>query len=98
MNKEELYRKALDKWGESAQILLAIEEMGELIQVLSKSLNGRRRMPDIRIEIADVQIMIEQLRLIFGGDPIDEIVEVRLERLSRLIKPISKDTSEGKEG
>lgn len=67
MNKEELYKKALREWGNDSQINLAVEECAELIKVLMKhgrDLNGST-LDEILEELADVEIMVEQMKLIF---------------------------------
>jgi len=68
MNKEYIYRKAIDTWGAMSQVDMAIEECSELI----KSLIKRRRNPsnpvttnNVLEEMADVAIMIEQLKVIY---------------------------------
>ena len=86
MDKIKLYKKAVTKWGEESQILMAIEEMGELIQALSKyfrqpNKSFERRFDNIEQEIADVSIMIEQLKCIFSENTINQMIEKKLERL-----------------
>jgi len=69
MNKIELYKKAVQKWGKEPQINMAIEECGELIVSLSKRSrnNNGSTVDDIIGEMVDVEIMLEQLKLIFGS-------------------------------
>lgn len=64
--RKAVYEKALQTWGAQAQIMMAIEEMSELTKELCKHGRGRFNVEDIADEIADVTIMMEQLRLIFG--------------------------------
>ena len=88
MTKENIYKQASDKWGTKAQIIVAIEEMSELIQALTKHLRTDLVTDNLAEENADVEIMIEQLRTIFVGinDKIDETKAYKLERLERKIK------------
>lgn len=82
--RQSIYRQAWLKWGSSAQILLAIEEMSELTQVLSKHLNGRldhTHHQQILDEIADVQIMVEQLAYQIDPDGVENTVDRKVERL-----------------
>ena len=64
-----VYEAAIDKFGQDLQIWKAVEEMAELTKELAKHQGGnydsrsRDRLVD---EIADVTIMVEQLRIIFG--------------------------------
>lgn len=44
-------------------------------------LDGRARMDAIREELADVIIMAEQLRIIYGGRDVDEWIVRKLARL-----------------
>lgn len=84
LTKQSIYASAWNRWGSNAQILLAIEEMGELIQVLSKHLNGRldhTHHQQLLDEIADVQIMVEQLAYQIDPDGVEDTVEVKLKRL-----------------
>lgn len=78
----DVYKRALDEWGIELQADKSIEECSELIRELSRWHLGYTNEGDIAEEIADVEIMCEQLRLEFDGDRIDEIKERKLERLS----------------
>lgn len=70
----ELYAKAVQKFGERAQILVAIEEMSELTKALLKYIRHEdfsqgdydAIVESIAEERADVEIMLEQLNIIFG--------------------------------
>ena len=83
---------AIKTWGEEAQSVVAIEELSELTKALTKWL--RHYLPgqgdyeqivsDIREEMADVGIMLNQLCLIFG-DPTEEEI-LKLLRLEQRIK------------
>lgn len=82
---------AVRKWGMVAQQVKAIEECGELIVVLSKHLNivdPRRQVTTFEIidEIADVTIMLAQLRVIHGHAIIDTRINQKLDRLKPLIE------------
>ena len=62
-----IYQKAYKHWGSSAQKLVAIEELSELINELAKNLTGKdkRGLPGLIDEIADSKIMIEQLEQMY---------------------------------
>lgn len=64
--KIELYKKAIAKYGAKAQTVVAMEEMAELIKELSKAFRGYGNPDAIIEEMADVYIMLDQLKLIFG--------------------------------
>ena len=61
----ELYSKLLKKNGEK-QIIVAIEELSELQKELTKMLRGNGDKHDLMFEIADVYIMLEQMKLYFN--------------------------------
>lgn len=83
---------AIETWGEEAQIVVAIEEMSELTKALSKYLryylaergDHGQIVADIREEMADVSIMLNQMALIFG-DPTDQEI-LKLLRLEQRIE------------
>jgi len=87
MTPQELYQQASSLWGESAQIAIAIEEMAELIQSLIRFARDREdvSVANVREEIADVEIMIGQLRMIFDTHMIDKIKKSKLFRLRKRI-------------
>ena len=53
MNEKEIYRQALEKWGEK-QIAMVFEEMAEMQKELCKNLRGRENRAEIAEEIAGV--------------------------------------------
>ena len=90
----EAMQKALDQWGLEAQIGQAVEECAELIVALQKYVNrtpitgGSERILD---EIADVEMMLAQIRLALNID--DETLRERIEhKFGRLADYLSKNT------
>ena len=82
MDKEEIYKKAWNKWGIDAQVLMLIEEMGELTTQLCHYMRGRCRAEDIAEEIADVLIMLEQhMQELNILDKVADWIEVKLKKL-----------------
>lgn len=61
MRETDIYRAALEKWGADAQTLMVFEEMAELEKELCKNARGKDNRGSIAEEIADVQIMLEQM-------------------------------------
>ena len=80
-NEKSIYDKAIKKWGVDSQVRMAYEEMGELLSALNKLLRKRVTVDDVITEIADVQIMTEQLALIFGQDKVSAEKDRKLKRL-----------------
>jgi hypothetical protein len=77
----EILIDALDTYGVKSQEDMLIEEMSELTKALMKHrrYNTDETQADILEEIADVEITLMQLILVYGN-PLD-IVEAKLERL-----------------
>ncbi|RPI86171.1 MAG: hypothetical protein EHM34_00305 [Nitrosopumilales archaeon] len=75
--------RAINLWGEPAQINMAIEECAELIVKLVKlgRFKNGSEINEVVSEIAYVEIMMAQLRLIFGSDAVDEEKARKLKRL-----------------
>lgn len=74
-----IFTLAVKHFGAEHQTLKACEELTELQHELLHALDGRADNDKIREEIADVEIMLEQLKLIYG--PIDEWKKTKLKRL-----------------
>ncbi|MDH6367267.1 hypothetical protein EDD63_14016 [Breznakia blatticola] len=75
MNRNEILKLAIKTWGVDAQTNCAMEELAELIQAISKFKRGYDNKEDIIDEIVDVQIMIDQIKLICDID--DTMLEKR---------------------
>ena len=88
--RRELYKKALSEFGIEAQIIVAIEELSELIKELTKYLRGEEE--NIDDEIADVEIMIEQLVFMFDNrEMIEKFKQFKLKRLANILKRIDEE-------
>ena len=84
MNKKEIYRLALSTYGAEAQTLMVMEEMAELQKELCKHARGRENRAQIAEEIADLQIMLEQMAMLHDCA---ELVEgYKAQKLDRLEK------------
>lgn len=84
---KDLLLKIIEHYGIDNQMMQCIEEMAELTQAINKY--KRSEFSDSCIdaynliieEIADVQIMIEQMRLMFDGEAVDKVIVEKLERM-----------------
>lgn len=78
-NSEEYktYKKIIDHFGVNSQIIVAIEELSELQKELLKGLrySPEERLNNITEEMADVEIMLDQLKIIFNNGTDVEIVK-----------------------
>lgn len=63
----DVYCRSVNHYGETSRLILAIEEMSELTKELSKHIRGRNNMSAICEEMADVEIMLEQLKIVFNN-------------------------------
>jgi NTP pyrophosphatase (non-canonical NTP hydrolase) len=82
-----IYQKAINKFGTTMQTDVAIEEMSELIKELIKFKRGKENYKEIAEEIADVEIMMEQLRFIYNVYyETEDIKEQKLKRLKYRIE------------
>jgi NTP pyrophosphatase (non-canonical NTP hydrolase) len=83
---EEYMRMAIEKYGEESQILMLAEEASELAVAAHHYVRGREfGLAEIVEEIADVEIMIEQAKIIVPS--LREIVEdVKVQKIERLKK------------
>lgn len=81
-----LLDRAITTYGAPAQMDMAVEEMAELTKALCKvkratpGATTTAAIANVIEEIADVQIMLDQLRLIFARST-DEVEEDKLRRL-----------------
>ena len=82
-SEEAILRRAIEKYGNRAQINMALEEMGELIVALQHELRGRASLVEVCEEVADVQIMMEQLALIFDKDIVRNYYDAKIKRLEQ---------------
>jgi NTP pyrophosphatase (non-canonical NTP hydrolase) len=77
----ELYKAAISKWGIEAQVLMVMEETGEMLNALAKANRGRSTLKEIITELVDVSIMMEQMAFYFGWEEFKEEKQRKLERL-----------------
>ena len=94
-HEQELYKKALQYWGRHAQIDMMIEEASELIvalqhykrYLLNHPINEYNREYGEHVceEIADTQIMLNQMKLIFSKA---DVAKYRYKKLERLVERI----------
>jgi hypothetical protein len=88
MDREKIINSALFRWGTEAQMQMCIEECSELIKAICKM--HRADMSDSKEwqacieavvdEVADVQIMLDQMKIVFGDSVARE--EFKLKRLA----------------
>ena len=86
----DVYDRAIEHYGREKQCMMTAEECAELIQALSKALryDGESFIRQVAEEVADVEIMLEQVKRMFGLSPymVDEYKNIKLARLEWYIK------------
>lgn len=85
--RRDTYSEAVSAYGKQSQLIMAMEEMAELTKELSKNIRGTKNVSAISEEMADVEIMLEQLKVIFANrSEVDRMRCCKLDRLAeRLI-------------
>jgi NTP pyrophosphatase (non-canonical NTP hydrolase) len=69
MKRTQLYQKAVETYGKLAQEHVLLEEMSELSKVILKGFRGQINMQELIDEVADVEIMLEQIKWIYAITP-----------------------------
>ena len=81
-DRKTVYQAALRKWGADLQTMMAVEEMSELTKEICKIKRGKMDLDALADEIADVTIMLEQLREIYGlNDAVCDHMDAKILRL-----------------
>ena len=90
---ERIMQQAIETYGVQAQCDVAIEEMAEPIKAIMKIRRAaddyektQAALENLLEEIADVDIMIEQLKIMWGPKQVEEYRRNKLERLDRRLQ------------
>ena len=87
MNKNQelkIYNEAIEFFGNTSQKIMVIEEMSELTKELCKELRDRGNIENIADELADVEITLAQLKIIYNiYDLVEEHRDFKLRRLTK---------------
>ena len=81
MEREELYKELIAKYG-ILQLAVAVEELSELQKEICKSLRDKTNVDNIVEEIADVTIMLEQLKIYFkiSDSDLNSVIDYKIKR------------------
>ena len=82
-SEEVTLRKVINKFGKEAQCRQVMEECAELIQAVSKNLRSAGAKENLIEEMADVGIMLDQLRIMFEIKD-TEINKIRCEKMKQI--------------
>lgn len=90
MTDAEAFRKAVEYWGIEAQLDMVVEECAELIQAVQKIKRhgiNPETLSNVITEIADMRIMLEQMRVILDHDGMwDEAYGLKIKRLKQRLE------------
>lgn len=89
-DESKVLQRALDTYGSLPQIVMVFEEMSELQKELCKYLRGKYSPANIAEEIADVEIMLEQMKMLFCCA--DDVRAGRRRKVARLKKRLDGDS------
>jgi NTP pyrophosphatase (non-canonical NTP hydrolase) len=79
-----IYQQLINKFGKDNQCIVAIEELSELQKEICKYLRGLGNIENLAEEIADVEIMLEQLKIIYACDSL--VAEKKDYKINRIKK------------
>ena len=89
MNERQILGRAVSFYGSEIQRVVAIEELSELQKELCKSLRSGADRPHIAEEIADVQIMLEQMMMLYECH--EDVAIWRSKKVERLYERLIRD-------
>jgi transcription elongation factor Elf1 len=93
MEAVDILTASIEYFGESKQAIKTIEELSELQKAISKALIGNEDIEKISEEIADVEIMLAQLKIIYQNQ---DVVEKHIKnKLAKLMNKINEQTEVG---
>jgi hypothetical protein len=82
-NEKVVLSGALKAWGRESQLKMAFGECGEFIALCGRESQGRATEEEWLSEIADVIIMMGQMRELFGPEKVDAVVDFKIDRLKQ---------------
>ncbi len=88
--EQDIYRRALNHFGDKNQILHTIGELSELTIEIGAHLEGRGDHDKIINELADVENMLHQMRIIFD-EPAGEVDRIKTNKMERLKRRMDGD-------
>lgn len=89
MTNSEIYQEAINTFGAEHQITKAVEELGEPSTALARYLNGDGDIDNITEELADVNVVCEQLCMIFKNRA--DVLKIKQEKVTKLRRTVAKE-------
>lgn len=96
LNLNQVAEQALYHFGERSQISKSIEELAELTSALARMQNNREMLLNVIEEIADCFIVLEEMKILFGTEIVDNKIQQKLRRLVLLMDQASPDTNKNR--
>ena len=91
--ENKIYTDAIEFFGVTSQKIMVVEEMSELTKELCKELRNRGDVNHIAEELADVEITLAQLKMIYSIHQIvEEQKDYKLKRLARNMVELKQKT------
>jgi len=82
MTNEDVYQMAICRWGRESQLVMMVEECTELGKEACKLYRGNTNIDGLSEEIADVEIMIAQMKIMYDcQEQVSHMKNVKIERL-----------------
>jgi len=83
--KIDLFKRAVDSWGVDSQLDMAVEESAEFIVAIQhlRRNNKPETVENLYEEIADVELMVEQVKFMLDIDSI-KLYQIKCKKLERL--------------
>lgn len=92
-DQRETFKQIILYSGVEKQSMIAMEELAELIKAISKlnrNVDFDKSFANVVEEIADVEIMIEQLKMMYhiNNEAVEKVINFKTERLKKLLKEL----------
>lgn len=71
MSDRHMLEEAVRRWGVTSQLNQTQEEMGEAIAAINRFRRGRTADSELLAELGDVQLMLDQMHVVFGDEALD---------------------------
>lgn len=93
VTEERTLENAIHQYGNEAQTKMLLEEMAELQKEICKRWRGKDNLEEIADEVADVEIMLAQTKMIFGiEDAVARHRRMKIERLAQRLKEANHES------
>lgn len=96
MSSKKICKEALEVFGEKHQVKKCIEELNELAVALAHYLDGKDQIDHVAEEIADVEIMLQQMLLLLGCQSTAD--KYRTQKMESLVLKIKSKRAEEEQG